>query len=129
MTMEFNFILSNNATNSFFTADSDSESTLLTAGSNFQSASILTADSNEGSECIDAFGGKDMFGTCDCSNINTESFTAFDSSETAGSMAFGSGSETMGSVACGSAETAGSVACSSGGSDGGFSCGGFSSFC
>lgn len=126
MAMSFNFVLSNN-TNGYNTGlESDSETSLL-SDTNMNDSSILTATSDYNNSCVDAFGGKDLFGTCDISNMSEAAFVAESSAETAGSVACNS-AETMGSVACGSTETAGSVAC---GSDSGSSCGGssFSSFC
>lgn len=98
--------------------------------------SILNMNSNNG-ECIDAFGGKDIFGTPDLSNMDEGLFSADAGAETAGSVA---SAETMGSVAYNSSETAGSVACADGGAsagaaasassgDGGCGGGSFSSVC
>ena len=126
MAMSFNFVLSNNTANGYCTtAESDTDSGLL-SGVNVQDSNILTATGDYNSACVDAFGGKDLFGTCDISNAS-EAFVVDGTAETAGSVACNS-VETMGSVACNSAETAGSVAC---GSDSGSSGGGgsFSSFC
>lgn len=126
MAMSFNFILSNNAANGYSTTlESDTESGSL-SDFNAQDSSILTATGDYNNSCVDAFGGKDLFGTCDVSNMS-EAFVASESAETAGSVACNS-TETMGSMACNSAETAGSVACGSdSGSSGG--CSSFSSFC
>lgn len=127
MAMSFNFILSNNnSANGYLTASETEESSLLTESNIQNSSNILTASTASNEACIDAFGGKDIFGTCDVSNMN-ETVFANASVETAGSIASNS-VETMGSVACGAAETAGSVAYGS--SDSGSSgSAGFSSFC
>lgn len=118
---------------SFFLSTHNSNSSIDTASSlNGMNHSTETTGSvsfffgNDASEDIgmDAFGGKDLFGNPDLSNINGSFFT--DAGE----------SETVGSVACG-VETAGSVACAdigggaSVGADSGASCGGggFTSVC
>lgn len=127
MAMSFSFILSNNTACFNGNSESDSDAGLL-SNNGFQNVSVLTATSDYDGSCTDAFGGKDMFGTCDISNSNV-GFVADASAETAGSVAFNS-FDAMGSIACGSVETAGSVACASGCSDSGSSGGGsFSSFC
>lgn len=111
--MTFNFVLSSNTPNSstgLLSNNNDAE----TAGSlAYAEGETSLLESNDGG--FDAFGGKDLFGTPDFSNMNEASF----SSE--GSVAYTA--ETAGSIAC-AAETVGSVACASiGGSD----CGGGSS--
>lgn len=125
MAMDFSLILSNSKSNGLLT-NSDSESSILSSD-NLTSTSILS-DTNEGC-CMDAFSGKDMFGTVDLDNMNESLFAnnteaagsiAMDGAEAAGSIAMG-GVETAGSVAMGGSEAAGSVACDSGG--------GFSSVC
>ena len=127
MAMSFNFVLSNNTPSNGSYSDSETEVGLL-SNNNSGNSSILTATNDYNNGGIDAFAGKDAFGSCDLSNFN-ESFFANASTETVGSVAFDS-SETVGSVACASAETAGSVACG-GGDSGAGSCGGgsFSSVC
>lgn len=126
MATNFNLTLSsNNSSNSFFNTDSNfgldiSDNTIETA------SSILTnSDKDSG---FDAFGGKDLFGEPDFSNMDANLFANADGTETAGSVA---SAETIGSVAFASTETAGSVACSDGGaaSASGSEGGSFSSFC
>lgn len=103
MSTEFNFILSNNSSTSLLSSNSDSSTSLLSSGT--QETSLLTSTNADG--CVDAFGGKDIFGTCDLSNISESILTSANNSEAAGSVAYNA--ETIGSVACG-AEAAGSVA-------------------
>lgn len=116
--MNFGLFLSLNSSNETY-------SSLLSDSESSNSGLIFSSyeSDSEGSCGFDAFGGKDMFGSPDFTNFNT-SFFAYDSVETAGSMA---SAETAGSIAS-AIETAGSVACSSG-FDGGSSCGSFSSVC
>lgn len=100
---------------SFFLSTHSNNSTIDTANSlnNFNSNNTETAGSvavmfgsaiNE--DCgMDAFGGKDLFGNPDLSNMDAGLFASAgntDNSEAAGSIAYG-------------AETAGSVACADGG--------------
>lgn len=76
---------------------------------------------------MDAFGGKDLFGTPDFSNIDSSLFANAGTGETeaAGSIAYGV--ETAGSVACADGGAGASVGAGADcGSSGG---GGFSSFC
>lgn len=106
----------------------ESESGLLS--NNNDSGNIGGLFSMVNDNCgLDAFGGKDFFGSPDLSNLN-ESFFA-NAAETVGSVACNT-VETVGSVAFNAAETVGSVACA--GADAGSSCGSdgggsFSSFC
>ena len=62
-TMNFSFFLSNNKNNT------TSETSLLSTNESqaTETASILAPSCDEAS--VDAFGGKDMFGTCDMSNM------------------------------------------------------------
>lgn len=124
--MEFGFFLSSNKSGSIETASS-----LLSSPQNeFESCISFLSDGNDSDCGFDAFGGKDLFGNPDFSNMDASMFTANASNiETVGSVA-SSSIETIGSMACASAETAGSVACASVGGDCGSSgVGGFSSFC
>lgn len=126
MSTGFNFILLGNSSGSLYANNTDSDSSLLSTDID-NSGSILTATSNYNQgDCMDAFGGKDMFGTIDLSNMDTNLFANADTSEAAGSLA---SAETIGSVAYGTAEAAGSVACSDGGGFDSGGGGGFSSMC
>ena len=129
MTTDFNFVLLNNSSNSFLSS-TDSESSFISNDSDALN-SLLTV-SNDSDDGFDAFGSKDIFGSFDPSNMNSNFFvssegfdTASCGSESSDSVAYGA--ETAGSIACG-AETAGSVACAS---DAGSSCdsGSFCSVC
>ncbi len=126
MAAGFSFILSNNSGLLSYSA-SESETSLLSNNGAENNTNILTATNSDYG--FDAFGGKDIFGSIDFSNMNENLFADASQAETAGSIAFNS-IETVGSIACTSVETAGSVACSSTGFDSG-SCGGdaFSSVC
>lgn len=126
------FTLSANNSSTSLLSNSDSESSLLSnnnSGNDLSVLSILNDDSNSG---FDAFGGKDIFGTIDLSNLNESFFACAAQTETIGSVAYDS-AETIGSVAFNSAETAGSVASVDAGA--GAACGSsegsssFSSFC
>lgn len=125
MASEFSFILTTGSQSSGLLSNISSDNS-----SNNEveaTTSLLSAPNNDGA--VDAFGGKDMFGTPDLSNANESFFAnASNEAETAGSVACAT--ETVGSVACASTETAGSVACASVGGDSGagsFGGGGFSS--
>jgi len=127
--MDFSFFLSTGNTNGSVSLLNSSNGDAETIGS---VGCLFDASSENSTGCLDAFGGKDFFGTPDCSNMDTSFFAANTQAETMGSVAYNA--ETIGSVAC-SAETVGSVAfsgasCASGDSSGG-SCGGggFSSVC
>lgn len=104
--------------------DSNSEGGLL-SNTNITECSLLTGTANG---CgVDAFSGKDFFGTPDFTNMDVNFFANVGDIDTAGSVAYGN-VETVGSVASVGVETVGSVAC--GGFDAGSSCdGGFSSMC
>lgn len=128
MAMSFNFILTGNTSNGL-NASTETESGLLSNNAE-ETTSLLSV---ENGECaMDAFGGKDIFGTCDVSNMNDNMFAgcaaetvgSVATAETVGSVAYAS-AETVGSVASG-AEAAGSVACGGGDCGGG---GSFSSVC
>lgn len=120
---DFNFMfLTGNKSNGLLMSsntENDSES-LLSNNYNYAESVFSGLYSNDS---IDAFGGKDMFGTVDVSNLNESFFVCEANSDT----------ETMGSVAYNSAETAGSIAfagagaCVGAGADSG-SCGGGGSF-
>lgn len=118
---------SNSTAGLLSTQESNSEAGLLSNINNSSECSILTVTGNNGG--IDAFAGKDIFGTPDFSNMDESFFANAGEAETAGSVAYGN-TETAGSIACG-AETAGSVASASVGGDCGSACsdGGFSSMC
>lgn len=107
-------------------SNSDSESSLLS--NNISGNVSLLSPLNSNDAGIDAFGGKDMFGTPDFSNPNAAFFADVPQTETTGSIAYDS-AETIGSVAFNSAETAGSVACAGAGVSCGGDSGGFSSVC
>lgn len=125
--MDFGFRFFTNGSSS----NSSTESIGLLGNANNDvetSGSLACLFDAEGS---DSFGGKDIFGTVDCSNMN-ESFFANASSdvETSGSLAcVGSGID-FGGVSCGGGDFGG-AACASVGGDSGGSCGGgsFSSVC
>ncbi len=113
MTTSFTFFLSSNNTTPIESAS------LLSSDNDFEAqntCSILTFDNPENATGMDAFGGKDLFGNPDFSNMDS-SF-----------MANNAGAETVGSVAMNSAETVGSVACADFGASAsiGGDCGGFS---
>lgn len=130
MAMDFNFVLTNSKSNGVFTTAEENETTLLSNDAHVET-SILSNVNEDGG--MDAFGGKDIFGTIDLSNMD-ESLFANAGTEAAGSIAMGAeaagsiamGTEAAGSIAMGGAEAAGSVAC---GSDSGSGGGSFSSFC
>ena len=117
-------LLSNNSNNSIETANS-----LLSNGNDAETSDAISLLSQENGDCgFDGFAGKDIFGTVDFSNMDSNLFTASAASAETGGAAPINSAETAGSVAyTGGAETAGSVACGSG--DGGCSGGSFSSVC
>lgn len=126
---DFNFMfLTNNVSNSFFSnADSESGSLLNNTYDNISSLLTATAE-----DCgMDAFVGKDMFGSADISNLNESFFTSSPQNETMGDVAYNS-AETAGSVAYAGGSDPGACvgACASASADAG-SCGGgsFSSVC
>lgn len=131
MALDFSLTLSSkDSSNDFFGFGSESEPLFC---SNSFINSVL---SNELINCLggsDAFGGKDIFGNPDFSNIDLSLFADASQVETIGSVAYAP-VETMGSAAFVSTETIGSVACDISG-DAGFSSscsdggGSFSSFC
>lgn len=120
---------------SFFLSTNSSKSSIDTANSlnsidhnNSETAATAVMFGNaENDDCaMDAFGGKDIFGTPDLSNMDTSLFAnAGNTGETeaAGSVAYSV--ETSGSVACADGGAGASVGGDCGSSGGG----GFSSFC
>lgn len=123
-----NFTLLTCKSSSGLLSNSETETGLLSNNNDFGNTSMLTVvDSNNG---LDAFGGKDFFGTPDFSNLNENFFASVPQTETAGSVAYNT-AETVGSVAYSTAETVGSVACASVGASFSSDCGGssFSSVC
>lgn len=118
---------------SFFLSTNSNKSSIDTANSlnNINNNNAETAGSAvmfgnaENDDCaMDAFGGKDIFGTPDLSNMDSSLFAnAGNTGETeaAGSLAFNA--EAAGSLACadGGAGASVSVGCDSGSSGGGFS--------
>ncbi len=113
------FMFSANNSSAGLLSNPESETSLLSNGGIETINSILsTVNNNNGG--FDFFGGHDIFGSPDFSNLNDGTFFACASqTETVGSIAFGS-TETVGSVA-----SAGMGGCSIG--DGGG--GSFSSVC
>lgn len=124
MSTDFSFILSSNNNSSASTETLLSNNTDTNAETVGSVASILFTPNNDDAG-FDAFGGKDVFGTPDLSDMDGDLFANASQTETVGSVAYNS-TETVGSVACASVETAGSVACADSGSSGGESS--FSSF-
>lgn len=100
MNLGFSLLLNDNSRNT-----SNSATSLLSNNIQFASASSLLSTNNYNSG-FDAFGGKDIFGSINFSNLNESFFTS--AVETAGSIANNS-TETIGSIAS-ATETAGSVA-------------------
>lgn len=117
-------LLSNNSNNSVET----NNSLLSNVNAAQENGAISLLSQQNGDSGFDAFGGKDIFGSIDFSNMDNNLFTASaEGAETTGSVAYNP-AETTGSIACASgAETTGSVACGS--SDSGSSCSSFSSVC
>lgn len=126
------FTLSTNNPSTGLLSNSDSDSDLLSNNNDTENASILSILNDDDNAGFDAFGGKDIFGTVDLSNLDENFFANDDTQAESASIAYDS-AETIGSVAFNSAETAGSMACA--GADAGASCGAsdgggsFSSFC
>lgn len=128
----FMFSANNSSKGLLSNSDSDSEPSSLLSNSMNNVGSILTMSNNESG--MDAFGGKDLFGTTNFANFNELSFVSSNQVETVGSVAYNS-AETVGSVACASmgfdggasaGAGAGASACAGAGSCGG---GSFSSVC
>lgn len=118
MATDFNFVLSSNASTgltSFNNNDNESQP------SNNYASSLMFENTSNPSGLIDAFSGKDIFGTVDFSNMDASFFASASSAETVGSVAMNS-AETVGSVAFAGESAGASVGASVGGGD----CGGFS---
>lgn len=126
------FTLSTNNSSTSLLSNFDSDADFLSNNNTESTNSLLSILNDDENAGFDAFGGKDIFGTIDLSNMNESFFACATQTETVGSVACDS-AETIGSVAFNSAETAGSVACVDAGA--GAACGSsegsgsFSSFC
>lgn len=123
----FMFSANNSSSGLLLSSDAETETGLL-SNNNYpeNTCSILTmSNANAG---FDAFGGKDFFGSFDCSNLNENFFADASQTETIGSVAYNS-AETIGSVAYAASGTSGSAVCA--GVSTGSSCdgGSFNSFC
>lgn len=123
--MALSFFLSTHSNNSSIeTANSlnnSNHNNSETAGS----AAAMFGNALNDDCAMDAFGGKDLFGTPDFTNIDASLFADASTGETeaAGSVAYGV--ETAGSVACADGGASVGTGADCGSSDGG----GFSSFC
>lgn len=128
--MEFNFFLSSNKNNSVETSGllaSNENKGVETVGS---VASLLSTGSQDGT-CVDAFGGKDIFGNVDFTNVPSDFVASNSNVETAGSLACADFSA-LGSADFSSSSTGTEGSCGASGSVGGdcgSSSGGFSLSC
>lgn len=117
MSTDFNFVLSANASANFMSSNNDMDDT--NSANDYADSLLFNGNSNP-SGLIDAFSGKDIFGTIDFSNMDTSFFANASSAETVGSVAMNS-AETVGSVAFAGESAGASVSASVGGDCGGFS--------
>lgn len=130
----FSFSTNHSSTGLLSNSNNDSDSGLLSNNSENDSAPTLLNPSGDTIFDVGSIGGKDiLFGNPDISSMGSAFFASVPQTETSGSIAYGE-AETIGSVAFSSGiETAGSVACAgasfSAGDSGGCGGGGFSSFC
>lgn len=116
------FMFSANNSSSGLLSKSETDTSLLSNNNSEAGNSILSTPNCNGG--FDFFGGYDIFGSPDFSDINGSFFASASQAETVGSVAFAS-TETTGSVAsAGMGFDAGGCACACG--DGG---GSFSSIC